>query len=636
MNRGERFERYQIIELVGRGAMGQVFRAKDTVTLNEVALKIVFAPLAGENREVIEAERFGAELQRRLGLADTRVVRVNRFGDLDGHLFVDMEYIEGQDVATAIARGPLDPKFAAYVARELCQTLENLRAFQTTIGTRHFAGVIHGDLKPRNVRLDRRNAVRVMDFGIAKALSDTRNATVNLFASAAYCSPERLESGNMDSHSDLWSVGVLLYQMVSGRLPFGEETKVSLERRIRSAQGPDPLPETCPEPLRRITAKMLARDLANRYQTAAEVNDELARFQTGQPVLAETVAAATPTLDNEATVRTSVPSAPPSFLNLNHDAERTVRTGPGSLPKMTPVPPIPRRPGRVAMGCMALFVLGALIFAGFVLSQMSVSDQAGKLKNDIQTEQVSDLNVAFTRYQKLKDRAHFPGMLWGARSALRKKLVAAADDVIAEYRNSDAPAIWEPQWIEARNHLSKALELDPDSNDILGRLRLCDAHIDRIEAGSMKGAARQKKLNVAVGKFDEAADKLGHSPDPYLGLARLYVYDLNDVERAEDALNKAARYGHPMGHRETAQLADGYRRRADRFMRESHGFDSNSDQERDYLDKARQDYVHAEDLYRQAGLFGDSSRNAVLAVQGQQKVEGMLGQHKSDPGMTAQ
>jgi hypothetical protein len=91
-----------------------------------------------------------------------------------------------------------------------------------------------------------------------------------------------------------------------------------------------------------------------------------------------------------------------------------------------------------------------------------------------------------------------------------------------------------------------------------------------------------------------------------------------------------------MGHRETAQLADGYRRRADRFMRESHGFGSDSDQERDYLDKARQDYVHAEDLYRQAGLFGDSSRNEMLAVQGQQRVEQMLASHPTQPGVTAQ
>jgi eukaryotic-like serine/threonine-protein kinase len=356
MKRGDRFERYQIVELVGRGAMGQVFRAKDTVTLNDVALKVVEAPLTGEDRDIIEAERFGAELQRRLNLADNRVVRVNRFGDLEGSLFVDMEYVDGQDVATALARGPLDAKFAAYVARELCQTLENLRAFKTTIGTRHFCGVIHGDLKPRNVRLDRRNAVRVMDFGIAKALSDTRNETVNLFASTAYCSPERLESGKMDSHSDLWSVGVLLHQMVSGRLPFYEANKMSMERRICSADGPDPLPESCPEALRRITAKMLARDLCRRYQTAAEVNDDLARFQNGQGVRFA---------DNEATVRTETPAR-------EVDAERTRRSVPETFPRMTPVQAIeeiavtPRqRPGRLLMASVTLALLYTIAKIGF-------------------------------------------------------------------------------------------------------------------------------------------------------------------------------------------------------------------------------------------------------------------------------
>ncbi|WP_180539292.1 serine/threonine protein kinase [Nevskia soli] len=360
MKRGDRFERYQIVELVGRGAMGQVFRAKDTVTLNDVALKVVEAPLTGEDRDIIEAERFGAELQRRLNLADNRVVRVNRFGDLDGSLFVDMEYVDGQDVAAALARGPLDAKFAAYVARELCQTLENLRAFKTTIGTRHFCGVIHGDLKPRNVRLDRRNAVRVMDFGIAKALSDTRNETVNLFASTAYCSPERLESGKMDSHSDLWSVGVLLYQMVSGRLPFDDENRMSLERRICSGGGPDPLPESCPEPLRQITAKMLARELCRRYQTAAEVNDDLARFQTGHFVVVPEVVVP----ENDATVRTAAPAR-------EFDAERTRRTVQESFPRMTPVAAVPiavtprRRPGRLLMATVTLALLYTIAKIGF-------------------------------------------------------------------------------------------------------------------------------------------------------------------------------------------------------------------------------------------------------------------------------
>src|SRR5258706_59810 len=125
-----------------------------------------------------------------------------------------------------------------YLARELCEMLENLCAFTTSIGDRQFTGVVHGDLKPRNIRINRQNQVRVIDFGIAKALSHTRKHTINVFASTAYCSPERLDTQNMDSHSDLWSVGVLLYQMLAGNLPFDETTKERLEHRIRSAAAP--------------------------------------------------------------------------------------------------------------------------------------------------------------------------------------------------------------------------------------------------------------------------------------------------------------------------------------------------------------------------------------------------------------
>jgi tetratricopeptide (TPR) repeat protein len=215
-------------------------------------------------------------------------------------------------------------------------------------------------------------------------------------------------------------------------------------------------------------------------------------------------------------------------------------------------------------------------------------------------------------------------MLWGAQTALKKKLVAAADETIREYRDNDAPMVFEPQWTQARNLLARALEVDSGDNSIKGRLRLCEAHIDRIEAGALKGFSRQKKLNIALAKFQESAELLRRWPDPYLGLARLYVYDLNDVEKAEEALNKAADYGHPAGKRERAQLGDGYRRRADRIWRDSRALREMPDQERDYLDHARQDYERAESLYQKAGLFGDSARNEIQAMQGQQRVEQRL------------
>lgn len=612
MSAGVRYGRYQIIRLIGRGAMGEVFLAHDTETQREIALKIVYKGPEPEDQEILDAERLGAELQKRLSGVDRRVVTVNKYGEISGDLFIEMEFIEGEDLSAVMGRGPVNPGFAAHVARELCEMLENLRAFTTSIGDRRFTGIIHGDLKPRNIRINKQNQVKVLDFGIAKALTHTRKYTMNVFASSAYCSPERLETQNMDSHSDLWSVGVLLYQMIAHKLPFEEPTKERLERRIRSAQPPDPLPASCPEPLRRIVFKMLARDPSRRYQTALEVNEDLARFQNGQQVKAE-VFRPTQAFDSNATVRT-LPGTQGRAVD-----DRTVRSAP-SVPLLTR-----RKRSNRALGCLAAFGIVCLIVFTSVSMQLNFWNDADRLKTDLETEHVTNLDDAWTRYQALTKRTHLGVFLWGAKSALRKRLVAAAEETIAEYRNSDAPTINEPQWVQARNNLSRALDLDPGDNGIEGRLRLCEGHIDRIDANALRGAAgRQKRLNAAVNKFDEAAELLKHSPDPYLGLASLYIYDMGDIDRAEDALKKAAHHGHPVGKRETAQLADGYRRRADRTWRESRGFVRSPSQERDYLDRAREDYIHAEDLYREAGLFGDAARNQFQAIQGQRKVEQRL------------
>ena len=388
--------------------------------------------------------------------------------------------------------------------------------------------------------------------------------------------------------------------------------------RSRSNDGPDPLPESCPEPLRLVIRKMLARNPEYRYQSAMEAKADLIRFRNGEPVLA-----ALP--DPDATARTTMAleAEPP-------DTDRTVRTtAPVRDSKPFVVPP---RRNRVAMGCLMAVVAALVVGLVFLYLQARFSDEAGRLKADLQAEKIRNVDDGWDKYQKLSNSVHMPFLLWGAKGALKNRLVSSADAVITEYRDNDAPAVYEAQWAKARDQLSKAMELDPNDKNIRGRLRICEGHLDRINAGRFHAGTRQKWLNAAVLKFDEAAQLLKRSPDPYLGLARLYVYDLNDVEKAEEALKKADDYGHPLGKREISQLADGYRRRADRMWRESRSFSQLPNQERDYLDKARQDYVHAEDLYTKVGLFGDSLRNQLVAIQGQQRVEQRLVQLQSGVG----
>ena len=637
MRPGDEFGPYRIVKVIGRGAMGEVYLASRGD--EQVAIKVVYHGSDPEDEQVLEAERVGAELQKKLASVDSRVVRVRWFGQIKDDLVIEMEYIEGEDLSMVLSRGPLGPGRVAVIGIELCEMLENLHAFTTEVAGQQFLGVIHGDLKPRNIRLDTAGRVKVLDFGIAKALSYTRKYTQNVFASTAYCSPERLETQSMDAQSDLWSVGVLLYQMMAGRLPFNEPTKERLERRIRSWQPPDPLPAECPAGLRDIIFTMLARDPACRIQTVREAREDLERFIRGQPVLSHPPEAAA--FENDATMRTT--AADPMERLASGNGDETVRTAVAeedltvrtSAPAEEPAAAHKPRPfavrirgnrGKVLNGCLmiaGLVAVGAMALAG---QQFWVWNEGKQLEKDLETERVTDLNQGWERYRQLDSHSHIPFLLWGARRSLKARLLTAGDEVIREYRDADTPTVRENQWKQALTWFSHALETDPADKAVLGRMRLCEAHIERINA---TGVNRARNLNLAVMRFNEAADLLKRSPDPYLGLVRIYVYELNNMEKAEEALNKAAAYGHPAGNREKAQLADGYKRSADRIWRDAGRYASVPDQEKEYLEKAKKDYERALDLYQQVGLWGDAAAKRRQALQSLQAVENRLRQlHK--------
>ena len=146
--------------------------------------------------------------------------------------------------------------------------------------------MVHGDIKPKNIRIDAHGEVRVLDFGIAKALSLSRRLTRNEFGSVPYASPERLDLGEVNFGSDLWSLAVMLYEMVTGLQPYQAESTERLERMIRSRIAPPPAPDPCPDALRRILMKAMAPDPESRYQSAQEFAADLEAFRSGAPVAA--------------------------------------------------------------------------------------------------------------------------------------------------------------------------------------------------------------------------------------------------------------------------------------------------------------------------------------------------------------
>jgi hypothetical protein len=195
--------------------------------------------------------------------------------------------------------------------------------------------------------------------------------------------------------------------------------------------------------------------------------------------------------------------------------------------------------------------------------------------------------------------------LYGPRKVVKQKLIAAADHVIDTYRTSDGPVL-EKDWERARTNAAHALAVEPDET-VRGKVRIAEGHLARINGTTHR---KPEELNLAVEKFTDAHKMLPRSPDPELGLARLYVYGLRDIDKAYDALQEAQKLGYPLGNREKLQLADGYRDRADRLWWDSRSI-RGLPPEKDQIQRAADDYQRALELYQGIAPFGKSLANIV-------------------------
>jgi len=324
------FGKSTIVQLLPLGGMGRVYLAVDPATNEKIALKLIDEGPDPDRQEIVEAERRGAILQSRLCGLDDRIVRVLEYGDDGDYFFIVMEYVEGQDLSEILGNAPLGVPFAARIGRDLCDVLRHAHTFSAEIEGHQYHGIVHGDIKPRNIRIAPDGQVKVLDFGIAKALSLTRKFTTNLFGSSQYSSPERLITGDMDIASDLWSVGVVLYEIVTGKPYFPGEPSARLEQAIRGYASVRPLPEPLPSSFSAILRKALAVDLTHRYQSAHAFAADLNAFLEGKPTVAEEAGE-----DTEATRRLTVAGAE----EVDEAATRRTSAPNGVRPPMAPVPP---------------------------------------------------------------------------------------------------------------------------------------------------------------------------------------------------------------------------------------------------------------------------------------------------------
>jgi serine/threonine protein kinase len=623
--------RFEIRDFLGRGAIGDVYLAWDPKLASEIALKLVRT--AKTDPEMLAAERNGTVLQDALAQVAPQVAAVYEQGDQDGFFWVAMEYVAGTDLAQVIEReAPFDEQRAVSIALQLCEMLEMFHEL-TTEGRR---GIVHGDLKPENIRLQDGDRVRVLDFGIAKHLSQTRRFTHNLFGSLPYTPPERLNSGRLDAQSDLWAVGVILYLMVSGYPPWSGQDPEELERRIRRGEPPVPLPEGVSPGLKKILYRALAADPERRYPTAAALRAELEAWRDGRPLM-EPAALETPEPardDLNATRRTSRPLPLDETRRTDRpiasDLDTTRRTYEPEV-AIPPVPPpapspladqlaavpgpqpeAPAKPRRRKRRWLAL--AGALLIA-FGASQFWIQGEAKELQRALVTDTDPDLLPILADYRKVSWLGMFNPTMGKVRDELREALVTSADRLIEGY-HGDFPSTRERGWQKAYDHLKGAVELNYLDRKVRAKMYYAKAHLDRIESQSLKQkgdrAGSSQKVDAAISEFREAARRDKDWPDPYLGLARVYAYERPDLDQLQKSLVELEKRGYHLGKRERTMEGDGYRMRAEDLWARAQKA-RGTDAETELLERTRDNLLQAINFYDDATGYADVRTNRAKA-----------------------
>jgi serine/threonine-protein kinase len=374
--------RYHVLERIASGGMGEVFRATDAVLTREVAIKVLHRSLAGDQAFV---DRFRREARAAAGLSHPNIVAVYDWGSVDGIYYMVMEYVRGTGVRTLLNRvGRLEPAQAADVVRQTLLALEHA----------HRQGIVHRDIKPENILVTSEGVVKVADFGLARAFADGRQTQAGtVTGTVQYLSPEQIRGEPADPRSDLYSLGVVAYELLTGKLPFTGETAMSIAYKHLSGRVPRPsatVPST-PTELDAFVASATDRDRELRPESATVMRHDIEAIAHGLPpatalsavVGAESPAAdADPELDAQITDVVTIGEAEPDGSHALDTATIAVR---------------PRHRWRRRIGVLALVAALAAtawgIWTYVIPHRADVPQLAGETVADAEA-QLSDLGFA--------------------------------------------------------------------------------------------------------------------------------------------------------------------------------------------------------------------------------------------------
>jgi beta-lactam-binding protein with PASTA domain/predicted Ser/Thr protein kinase len=275
--------RYLVVRKLGAGGMADVYLAEDQELGRRVAIKILNGRHANDDQFI---ERFRREAKNAAALNHPNIVSIYDRGEADDTYYIAMEYLDGRSLKELIVgHGPAPVNVAIEYARQILAALR--------FAHRH--GIVHRDIKPHNVLVDREGRVKVTDFGIARAGTSQMTETGSIVGTAQYLSPEQARGDEVDQRSDLYSLGIVLYELVTGRTPFEGDTPVEIAMKHLSAEPtpPSELRPDIPHELDLVVLRALAKDPEDRYQSADEMDADLERVTRGAPVAPATVDSAT-------------------------------------------------------------------------------------------------------------------------------------------------------------------------------------------------------------------------------------------------------------------------------------------------------------------------------------------------------